>query len=318
MLRGAREGRDPHFFFNTEYYLSQLSAPEKIENPLLHFLSQSKWECANPHPLFDCGYYRHRYLQGRREINPLVDFIRHGRAANRVPLSLFDADYYLGANPDVAAAGVDPLLHYILEGGRERRNPHPLFDTGYYLDTNADVAASGMNPLIHYVAYGARERRNPHPLFDAKYYLDQLPDAGTIENPLLHFLSAPNGEDADPHPLFDSAFYRRTYSQGRTDGINSLLHYVTQGARAGHAPNAVFDARGYAFEHPDVDVLWRQRPRALCSLREGTKVRRSSALRGRLVSDEISGRRRDGPRPLCALCAARIERGASWLTGARR
>ncbi len=292
VLRGAREGRDPHFFFNTEYYLSQLSAPEKIENPLLHFLSQSKWECANPHPLFDCGYYRHRYLQGRREINPLVDFIRHGRAANRVPLSLFDADYYLktnpqvaasgldpflhyvtqgsrarlrahplfdvdyylGANPDVAAAGVDPLLHYILEGGRERRNPHPLFDTGYYLDTNADVAASGMNPLIHYVAYGARERRNPHPLFDAKYYLDQLPDAGTIENPLLHFLSAPNGEDADPHPLFDSAFYRRTYSQGRTDGINSLLHYVTQGARAGHAPNAVFDARGYAFEHPDVDV----------------------------------------------------------------
>ncbi len=291
VLHGAREKRDPHLFFNTEYYLSQSHAPEKIKNPLLHFLNQ-KWADANPHPLFDCGYYRRRHLRGRRGVNPLADYIHHGCPPDRVPFSLFDAryylktnpqvaasgldpflhyvtqgsrerlaahplfdvDYYLGANPDIAVVGGDPLLHYIVYGGRERRNPHPLFDAGYYLDTNADVVASGINPLIHYVTYGARERRNPHPLFDTKYYLSQLPDAETVENPLLHFLDAANGGSADPHPLFDGAFYRRTYLHGRTDDINPLLHYVTEGARVGHAPNAVFDAKGYAFEHPDVDA----------------------------------------------------------------
>lgn len=37
---------------------------------------------------------------------------------------LFDADWYLGANPDVAAAGVDPLRHYVTHGIAENRRPN--------------------------------------------------------------------------------------------------------------------------------------------------------------------------------------------------
>jgi hypothetical protein len=54
---------------------------------------------------------------------------------------------------------MDPIVHYLRYGAGEHRNPSPAFDTRFYLGANPDVAASGINPLLHFIRFGRAEGR---------------------------------------------------------------------------------------------------------------------------------------------------------------
>ncbi|WP_375453704.1 DUF4214 domain-containing protein [uncultured Methylobacterium sp.] len=78
----------------------------------------------------------------------------------------FDPGAYLGANPDVAASGMDALTHYQTYGFNEGRaidgagdRINRAFDPTAYLAQNQDVAAAHVDPLAHYLNYGAAEGR---------------------------------------------------------------------------------------------------------------------------------------------------------------
>jgi len=78
--------------FDAEFYLSQVSPTECVEDPFEHYLTTGAPRGLDPHPLFDTSYYGHKY-------------------------------------PDVVQARMNPLLHYLSFGLAERRTPHPLFET---------------------------------------------------------------------------------------------------------------------------------------------------------------------------------------------
>ena len=125
---GAREGRDPHPLFQTQFYLEQ--------NPDV----------------------------AASGLNPLVHFVRFGGAEGRNPHPAFDSSFYLARYPDVAAAHVNPLIHYLTLGAAEHRDPSEGFVTAFYVQENPEAAAAGSNPLVHYVEIGQRSGRRCTPV----------------------------------------------------------------------------------------------------------------------------------------------------------
>lgn len=135
---GAREGRDPSFWFSNSNYLNrypdvaQAIAQGSVTSGLQHFLN-------------------------------------HGQFEGRSPISLFNTQYYLSKYPDVAqavAAGILPSAfeHFLRYGHGEGRNPSPQFDNQYYLSRYPDVAqavAAGMfrDGFEHFLAFGQAEKR---------------------------------------------------------------------------------------------------------------------------------------------------------------
>jgi GT2 family glycosyltransferase len=174
------------------------------------------------------------------------------RARTLAQYDLFDAYFYLGANPDVAARGLEPLAHYLRHGVRECRSPHPLFDAQYYLESNPDVAAAGFDPVLHFVAQGAREGRRPHVLFDPAFYRAQTNDPAAEANPLHHFLHGGAAAGLDPCPFFSVTHYLKENPDVVAAGINPLVHYVRAGAREGRRPTPWFDPVFYTERNPTV------------------------------------------------------------------
>ena len=71
---GAAEQRQPHPLFDPAHYLASCPASGEAENPLMHFLEQSRaW--ANPHPLFDCDAYVAAHPEAAG--NPLRHYLSH-------------------------------------------------------------------------------------------------------------------------------------------------------------------------------------------------------------------------------------------------
>jgi hypothetical protein len=157
--------------------------------PLAHYVLKGAREGRNPHPLFDGAYYlRTNPDVASARVNPLVHYCRTGAKEGRNPHPLFDVHYYLTKNPDVRNAGIEPLGHFLRFGWTDGRNPNQFFDCAYYLQQYPDVAASRANPLIHFATHGWRERRRTSPAFDTAFYVAQNPDLPSDLNPLSHFL----------------------------------------------------------------------------------------------------------------------------------
>jgi hypothetical protein len=162
LLRGAREGRNPHPLFDSAYYLR--NSPDVASanvNPLFHYTVIGAFEGRSPHPLFDVAFY----LQKNPDVKstgtePLSHFLTCGVADGRDPNPFFDSTYYLRRYPDVAASGTNPLVHFVCDGWREGRRASAAFDTAYYLSQNADVRFQGVNPLAHYIEHGRSEGRS--------------------------------------------------------------------------------------------------------------------------------------------------------------
>ncbi len=187
-LAGWREGRDPAPWFSTAAYLAANGDVAVADvNPFHHFLVAGRregrevsesihaaayWgELAQRGGDVDWGSAIAPVRQARRRAVPDAGRRRApsatpppealSRAVRAAVTAAFDPSFYLGANPDVAADGVDPLEHYLTSGWREGRDPSPQFSLADYLDAYPDIAAAGVNPLVHYVTAGRAEGRTP-------------------------------------------------------------------------------------------------------------------------------------------------------------
>jgi hypothetical protein len=241
--------------FDRNYYLSQNPDVAKSGvNPLQHYLIRGAKEGRDPHPLFNGGYYLSQNPDvARKGTNPLVHYLQRGAKQGRDPHPLFSTRYYLSQNPDVAKSGVNAFKHYLIRGATEGRDPHPLFNGGYYLSQNPDVARDRVNPLVHYLECGAKRGRDPHPLFSTRYYLSQDPDVTRrAVNPLVHYLEHGAYEGKNPHPTFDSGYYLNQNPDLANAGLNPLVHFVGPGVREGRNPTPFFDTSAYLEKHPEV------------------------------------------------------------------
>ena len=79
-------------------------------------------EGRNPNAWFDTNGYRAAYADVAADgVDPLLHYTLHGWREGRDPSAAFDTKDYLTANPDVAATGVNPLLHFLAYGAAEGR-----------------------------------------------------------------------------------------------------------------------------------------------------------------------------------------------------
>ncbi len=254
LVKGFRQGLDPHRLFSTSYFLQ--NNPEIMKsgiNPLIHFIRCGCRERQDPHPLFDTSYYLANNSDlTEAGINPFVHYVQYGCKERRNPHPLFDTSHYLSETHDSVDVEDNPLLHYLKFGYKERKNPHPLFSTSYYLANNPDVAKSGMNPLIHFILYGCKVRRNPHPLFDTSYYLSATFGSGNVEgNPLLHYLQFGCKEQKNPHPLFSTSYYLANNPDVAKSGMNPLIHYLSHGYKERRNPHILFNTLFYCHKYLD-------------------------------------------------------------------
>ncbi len=232
LVKGFRQGHDPHRLFSTAYFLQ--NNPEIMKsgiNPLIYYLKKGYREKQNPHPLFDASYYLNNNPDvAEAGINPLVHYLQYGCKERRNPHPLFDTSYYLSETHASSDVEENPLLHYLQFGCKEKMNPHPLFNTSYYLENNPDVAKSEMNPLIHFILYGCREGRDTHRLFHTLFYtLKYIDETGNQLPPLLHFLLYGLAKRTDPHPLFNTAYYLQKHPEAIESGMNPLVHFLERG-----------------------------------------------------------------------------------------
>src|SRR5579883_277168 len=141
VTRGAFEGRDPHPFFDTEFFSSCAKIPPET-NPLVYFLRNG----GRPHPLFDPDHYLRRYPDvAKARINPLLHYILHGAAERRKPNPWFAPEFYIAGCPEARQAA-HPLLHFL---ETESANPHPFFDCESYRRAHPDLRK---NPLADFLS----------------------------------------------------------------------------------------------------------------------------------------------------------------------
>ncbi len=178
--------------------------------------------------------------------------------------ALIRGDWYRHHNHDVAISGRDPVEHYLSVGLTENRNPNPLFNSLWYLE-NHDVP-DGTPALLHYLENGRSDRTRPHVAFNIEFY-EQWMDAEDERTHLEHYLTDGWHRGYDPHPLFSTGwfvehadrsfsaewtpfedfiarphletgdpgpfFLASAYYRARPDvrlaGVNSLIHYETNG-----------------------------------------------------------------------------------------
>ena len=162
---GANQGKKPHYFFDSDLYLSNSPDVKANKfNPLHHYITSGWKEGRNPSSTFFADHYQAQYCPKNHE-NPLSHFIKSfvSGSLKNVPENLkvfvFDAKYYLEENPDVAALNLNPALHFFNFGYKENRNPNEIFNTLFYKQNNSDVGNSKINPYFHYLFFGKKEGR---------------------------------------------------------------------------------------------------------------------------------------------------------------
>jgi len=284
---GAKEGRNPHPLFDTEYYISQEpSLSSGAENPLLHYVEKGH-SVHNPNRFFNTRHYlKYSIAAGA---NPLIDYMKVGARQGINPSPFFHTKHYLKSNPDVQQSGINPLVHYLLTGCYEGRSPHPLFNTNYYLnETVTELLApfpldsvgtefdalellythsyfisleEHAHPFLHFLEHGATTLKDPHPLFSTIYYCKKYPDVtGLRVPPFVHYLNHGWKELRQPHALFDPLFYMQRVPELVKGKDDPLTHFAMFGKTKGTDPSEHFDSRYYLSRYPeakneDIDPL---------------------------------------------------------------
>lgn len=92
-------------------------------DPLTHWQQFGAREGRNPDAFFDTNYYLARNRDvAASDTNMLDHYNQFGWREGRDPSSHFGTGAYLAANPDVAAAGINPLQHFLQYGAAEGRS----------------------------------------------------------------------------------------------------------------------------------------------------------------------------------------------------
>ncbi|MBT2321964.1 glycosyltransferase [Variovorax paradoxus] len=148
--------------FDAEFYLAKYRDVTSYSgDPLRHYVLRGGREGRDPHPLFDGRWYLSSYPYiVAKGTNPLAHYLDNRHLS---PNPFFDGQWYLEQYHDVESSGINPLLHYFEFGAAEGRDPSPRFSTQWYVERNPDLAHKGVNPLAHFLAYGRFEGRSPSP-----------------------------------------------------------------------------------------------------------------------------------------------------------
>ena len=91
-------------------------------------------------------------------------------------------------------------------------------------------------------------------LFDQNWYRTNnrgLAKRNKIDS-IIHYLRQGAAEGRDPNPLFDTDWYMAQYPDVAAAGVNPLVHYMAHGAAEGRDPNPLFDTDWYMAQYPDV------------------------------------------------------------------
>ncbi len=154
VLRGARQGRNPHRLFDTNFYRNQLSiAMSEKYNPLAHYQLIGAAIGKNPCLWFDSEWYRSHYdIQLDEGVTPLLDYSRKGYLEGKAPHPLFDLNWYKQRYAG-ELVDPDPVIDYIYTGSGRGRVPHRAFDgasrippNGSAIDEAVAVAAATRDP----------------------------------------------------------------------------------------------------------------------------------------------------------------------------
>ncbi|MGO1119925.1 glycosyltransferase [Rhodovibrionaceae bacterium A322] len=324
LVRGEKEGLDPHPLFSSAFYKQKYAEDlAEGENPLAHFVVNSRRNHFWPNVLFDPQHY----LSASSYLDPDSDctfthYILHGRGENVQPHLMFDNGYYLrqleGTEESQEAS---PLADYLSRGADSPHSPHPLFDNLYYCTHHSDVKAMAVNPLVHFLDQGADQEQKPHPLFDCRFYLERNPDVEAADrNPLLHYLTTGFQEGRWPNPLFDPTFYLGKREDVAESGDNPLIHYLAHGEREGNQPHALFDPQFYREQWEEglaretnalghylsTPEAWGQAPHALF---DPAFYQTGSLARAQSGASETTETDSELPGPLLADYLARCESG---------
>ncbi|WP_444924267.1 hypothetical protein ACJJH9_03115 [Microbulbifer sp. DLAB2-AF] len=247
---GAKEGRNPNCYFETNFYITECGDSRVINgelNPFAHYITYGREQLLNPRPI----------KFPLKDLTP--DSFEH---ILNIIVKEFDPSYYLENNPDVRRAGVDPIKHFIVEGWKESRNPNSTFIINAYLLANIDVKEAGINPFYHYIAQGKSEGRmlslgkedkhsklssvNSH----SESYIDY--------NPNLQEEIYSNSDDQYNHiyEVLDKEFDREYYLNANPDvaeaNLDPLYHFIVQGWSEGRNPAENFNTKGYLSANKDV------------------------------------------------------------------
>ena len=124
----------------------------------MHYLDHGAREGRDPHPLFDTDYYLEHYGHLLAEgTNPLADFIEKGGYQGHHPSLAFDTTYYLEVNSDIAKANVIPVIHYLEVGiteGRYRWDSYKKYIENYlwpnwrYREAKNNISSFDYKPVF--------------------------------------------------------------------------------------------------------------------------------------------------------------------------
>jgi hypothetical protein len=187
MKCGWREGRNPSKEFMSIYYVCRHMSGVISENPLLHYIRNSKnnqsiqvvpnckaeWISAQREVIklhFDYDFYEREYGVGKEFA--VDDYINRSLGVNpRRPCKNFDPEKYLYVAPYLAEPHVDPFFHFniMTVSNRKRNNSKEIaiedvydvvssqFDREFYKKTYKDVAQAGVDPVMHFLEHGWKE-----------------------------------------------------------------------------------------------------------------------------------------------------------------
>ncbi|MEM9222414.1 MAG: hypothetical protein AAGB11_08430 [Pseudomonadota bacterium] len=242
VLRGWKEGRNPHALFDTNWYLATNADIRSAGiDPLRHYMDFGWREGRAPHILFDPKKYERDYRIGAASNqNPLLHYVQEGWQCGFDPHVLFSTTWYLCHNADAAITGREPLGHYLAEGWKRGARPNPAFDPHWYLEQNRDVERTQTEPLTHYLMSGWREglvpiRELQDALEDKKYFASE-----GVVTPLERYVTdAAFRQNSEPK-LFNAAFYRATDpALAALDDRELHRHFVTEGFAEGRVGNTI-------------------------------------------------------------------------------
>lgn len=215
------------------------------EDAARHFLSKGITEGLSPSSFFPAK----TGLSGKR----LRDYFLSARM-NGPSSGWFDAEYYRKSNPDLSRSVIPPFEHFVRWGISENRNPNPFFDPSWYEASYERRREEGwLSPFRRFATYGDQRCQAPArwllPLFD-----HHTPESGTVLERLGRVTAAvkPLSERLGLEALqfLVGLFYSHTYDGGgtldsRADGVDRLVHFLTDGLEKGLDPGPLFEGALY-------------------------------------------------------------------------
>lgn len=156
-FQGWKEGRNPSFLFDTNWYLQQnIDVKNSNMHPLLHYILNGDKEDRLPSVYFNKSCILHYLKQDDLKQTSLAFFYKNEKKLKLNPNSFFDIDYYLNHNSDIVNLDISPFFHFLNTGVYEGRFPREDIDISEYVNRYG-VNKDEINPFRHFVLVSGEE-----------------------------------------------------------------------------------------------------------------------------------------------------------------